>query len=529
MNPISIAPMIGWTDRHFRYLFRHIARCPLLYTEMIMDSAILYNLDKLDNFIGYNRSIEPPLALQLGGNSPETLGKAVEACEMYGGFSEINLNCGCPSNKAKRCGFGAELMLEPELVRQIVSEMIKRSRDTEITVKCRIGTNLRDSWDDLLEFVHACRDGGIRKIIVHARICVLCGLSPAQNRTVPPLRYDVVHRLVECFPDLQFVVNGGVKSHEDIHSLLQWPPSTGRSSTTEELRYCVCKEEDEEEEGREHGPSFVDPVLGRQWGNSGRRFGDRNELRESVFDAAYSSMNNKLSLPYKSAMPLDSGPSYTEYAGSGTETVRLWPPVHGVMVGREAYNNPWAWASADSSFYGKQDPGYSRREVLEEYLRYAEEVLAADGVRSSIPYLCKPLHNFFTGCSTNKLYKRHLDHLLKVHVTKQSSSSSSSSSAAPSAGSGGRNRGLGGVDGGVDGVGGADKERERECEKPLSMSEFVAPSAHDSGRDSRCVHSSSSSSSRHPVSFESIIREAVELHIPASFLDERVSNDATRR
>mmetsp|Transcript_17860 Transcript_17860/g.40063 ORF Transcript_17860/g.40063 Transcript_17860/m.40063 type:complete len:297 (-) Transcript_17860:52-942(-) len=224
-NPISIAPMIGWTDRNWRFLFRQIAREPLLYTEMVMDSAVLYNTHCLDDHIGFDRTVEPPLALQLGGNDPETLGRAVDAVETYsseggGGFSEINLNAGCPSNKAKRAGFGAELMQEPELVRQICSSMVRRSRGAEVTVKCRIGTDRRDSWADLLQFVHACRDGGVRRVVVHSRICVMCGLSPAQNRSVPPLRYDAVHRLAGCFPDMRFVLNGGLHCCDDFDAHL---------------------------------------------------------------------------------------------------------------------------------------------------------------------------------------------------------------------------------------------------------------------------------------------------------------------
>ncbi|KAJ1419178.1 hypothetical protein B484DRAFT_307163, partial [Ochromonadaceae sp. CCMP2298] len=320
-----------WTDRNWRFLFRQIAREPLLYTEMVMDSAVLYNTHCLDDHIGFDRTVEPPLALQLGGNDPETLGRAVDAVETYsseggGGFSEINLNAGCPSNKAKRAGFGAELMQEPELVRQICSSMVRRSRGAEVTVKCRIGTDRRDSWADLLQFVHACRDGGVRRVVVHSRICVMCGLSPAQNRSVPPLRYDAVHRLAGCFPDMRFVLNGGLHCCDDF-----------------------------------------DAHLGTGGGHIG--------------GGGY---------PYP------------------CEHVRLWPPVQGVMVGREAYHNPWAWADVDRRYYGTANPCVSRREALLAYIDYAETVLEGGRVRSSLPYLVKPLHNFFSGCPTNKQYKQRL-------------------------------------------------------------------------------------------------------------------------
>jgi tRNA-dihydrouridine synthase A len=185
---------------------------------MLMDSALVFNTDinRLEDYLGFDKIIEPPVALQLGGNNPETLGRAVEIVERYGGYHEINLNCGCPSNKAKKVGFGAELMLEHDLVRQLVSTMKRRASSCDITVKCRIGTNRNESWEQLLSFVRACRDGGIRKMVIHARICMLSGLSPAQNRTIPPLRYDVVHKLVAAFPDMRFILNGGLQSYEDI-------------------------------------------------------------------------------------------------------------------------------------------------------------------------------------------------------------------------------------------------------------------------------------------------------------------------
>lgn len=435
MDVISIAPMIGWTDRHYRYLFRHISSRAMLYTEMIMDSAILYNLTKLDDFIGYHRDLEPPLAIQLGGNNPETLARATEVCCEYGGFTEINLNCGCPSNKAKRCGFGGELMLEPNLVRSIVSQMNRRATAAEVTVKCRIGTNERDTWGNLVEFVHACRDGGIRKMVIHARICVLCGLSPAQNRTIPPLRYDIVSRLVDSFPEISFVLNGGVKTYNEIDRLL------GNCSVKNTSHCCTCA---------------------------------RDELAEDLPDALDGRVEQwdileKLSIPLQvssSQPPADDSPATAECHAALSTPVKLWSAVHGVMVGREAYNNPWYWSNVDKHYYGKANPGNSRREVLDDYLVYAENVLQGDGPRSTIPYLCKPLHNFFVGCSTNKYYKRKLDHLLKLHV------------------------------------------------------------AHDQSSEHRHVQSARvGASSANKVSLEDIMREAIVDTIPSAFLDERMGPD----
>jgi tRNA-dihydrouridine synthase len=408
MADISVAPMIGWTDRHYRYLFRHIAQLPTLYTEMIMDTAILYNTNNLNEFLGHDRTFEPPLALQLGGSNPETLGRAVEVCEQYGGFNEINLNCGCPSNKAKRCGFGAELMLEPDLVRRITYEMKRKSSDVAVTVKCRIGTNIRDTWGHLLEFVHACRDGGIRKMIIHARICVLCGLSPAQNRNVPPLRYDVVSRLVDAFPDMRFVLNGGVRTFTEIDTLLGRPSSGSEHLSGDHAEY------------REYGPSEYDPS--DRLSVPVTRYSPvsvfsavldvQQEQREAEWAADAAGHLGKHG-SYRDSTRPDGTVDATGCCGASHPPAS---PVHGVMVGREAYNNPWAWATTDSHFYGKVDPTYTRREALDRYLAYAEGVLHSGAARSSIPYLCKPLHNYFTGCRANKPYKQKLDHLLKVHV-----------------------------------------------------------------------------------------------------------------
>jgi tRNA-dihydrouridine synthase A len=160
---------------------RQITHRTLLFTEMTMDATLLYNASNLEPFIGHD-TVEYPLALQLGGSDPSTLGEAAYLCESYGSYSEINLNAGCPSNKAKKGGFGAELMLDPDLVQRIVMEMKRKVTHTEVTVKCRIGVTGRDSWEELLEFVHAVRDCGVRHMTIHARHCVLAGLSPAQNR-----------------------------------------------------------------------------------------------------------------------------------------------------------------------------------------------------------------------------------------------------------------------------------------------------------------------------------------------------------
>lgn len=208
---LSIAPMIQWTDRHWRFYFRQISRCTLLYTEMVLDDALNYNPTRLESFIGHKKE-EEPLVVQLGGCDPEKLGKAASLCENFGNFHAINLNAGCPSNRAKKAGFGAELMLDSELVRKITYSMIRQASNSEITVKCRLGVTNKESWEDLVQFVAACKSSGVNKMIIHARVCILKGLSPAQNRNIPPLQYDKVHQLIQEFPDMNFILNGGIES-----------------------------------------------------------------------------------------------------------------------------------------------------------------------------------------------------------------------------------------------------------------------------------------------------------------------------
>ncbi|CAN0275944.1 unnamed protein product [Ectocarpus sp. 6 AP-2014] len=206
----SVAPMMAVTDRYFRYLFRQLSRRSKLYTEMYVDKTLLHQQDNLHNFLSH-RAAEGPLAVQLGGNDPDTLAEAAEMCEQWA-FSEINLNCGCPSSKVSDRCFGARLMLDPERVREITYGMIRKVTRTPVTVKCRIGVDDKDSYDELTTFVRAVKAAGVDHVVVHARKCLLKGLSTSANRTIPPLRYDVVHRLAQEFPELEIVLNGGIDS-----------------------------------------------------------------------------------------------------------------------------------------------------------------------------------------------------------------------------------------------------------------------------------------------------------------------------
>jgi tRNA-dihydrouridine synthase A len=206
---MCIAPMMGWTDRHCRYFHRLLAPRALLYTEMVHSGAILHG-DR-DRHLAFDPS-EHPLALQLGGSEPAELGRAA-AIGAARGYDEINLNCGCPSERVQRGRFGACLMAEPEHVADCVAAMVAAvPASVPVTVKCRIGVDQSDELPFLTRFVAATAAAGCRAVVVHARKAWLKGLSPKQNREVPPLRYDVVHELKQGFPGLEVIVSGGLRS-----------------------------------------------------------------------------------------------------------------------------------------------------------------------------------------------------------------------------------------------------------------------------------------------------------------------------
>ena len=201
--------MMDWTDRHCRFLLRLISKHTLLYTEMVTTGAIL-NGDR-ERFLRYD-SCEHPLALQLGGSDPQQLAE----CSRIGedaGYDEINLNVGCPSDRVQSGRFGACLMAEPALVADCVTAM-SESVSVPVTVKTRIGIDDRDSYEELAHFIDCVHQGGCKTFILHARKAFLQGLSPKENRTVPPLNYEYAYRIKQQFPELTIVINGGLTDLE---------------------------------------------------------------------------------------------------------------------------------------------------------------------------------------------------------------------------------------------------------------------------------------------------------------------------
>lgn len=213
---LAIAPMMELTDRHYRYLARLLSRHTLLYTEMLTSGAVIHG-DR--EYLLGKHEVEGPVVLQLGGSEPEHMSQASRIGEQWG-YQEININCGCPSDRVKAGRFGACLMAEPEQVRDIVGAM-RHSVSVPVSVKCRLGIDRDDSYEALESFVRTVADSGCVHFIVHARKAWLDGLSPKQNRTVPPLRYDFVYRLKQEFPQLHISINGGIESLDDTLAHLQ--------------------------------------------------------------------------------------------------------------------------------------------------------------------------------------------------------------------------------------------------------------------------------------------------------------------
>lgn len=213
---LSLAPMLDWTDRDFRYLCRLISKHTLLYTEMITTGALLHGDHQ--RFLAHDE-IEYPMVLQLGGSDPAELAK----CANLGaeaGYQEINLNVGCPSDRVQNGRFGACLMAEPQLVAECVVAM-KQATDIPITVKTRLGIDEHDGYEFVREFVDAIYQVEVDAVILHARKAWLKGLSPKENRDIPPLEYEKVYQIKQEFPDLHLDINGGIHSLEEAENHLQ--------------------------------------------------------------------------------------------------------------------------------------------------------------------------------------------------------------------------------------------------------------------------------------------------------------------
>ena len=288
--------MMDWSDHHCRYFWRLISRQALLYTEMVTTGALIHG-DR-DRFLHFNAE-EHPVALQLGGSDPIDLARCARWAEDWG-YDEVNLNCGCPSDRVQSGMFGACLMAQPALV----AECVRAMRDActlPVTVKHRIGIDHMESYEELVAFIAPIAEAGCEVFIVHARKAWLQGLSPKQNREVPPLNYPWVYRLKQEFPDLDIVINGGIQSIADCESHLE--------------------------------------------------------------------------------------------------------QVDGVMIGREAYQNPWMLARVDSRLFGRDDPAASREEVMDALIPYVSEQLARG---SNLNHITRHILGLYQGVPGAKRFRRHL-------------------------------------------------------------------------------------------------------------------------
>ncbi len=304
-HKISIAPMMAVTNHHYRTMMRFITKETVLYTEMIHHDTITHHHIGSEKLLSFDKS-QNPIVLQLGGNNPDLLTKIAPIAKKLG-YDEINLNCGCPSQKVTDKSFGATLMKDPDLVSKITKQL-RDEANIEVTAKCRIGL---DEFDQ--DFLNCYIDkvsslGGVTHFIVHARIAIM-GLSTVQNRQIPPLDYDTVYKLKEKYPDLDFSINGGIKSLDDVEKILN--------------------------------------------------------------------------------------------IGS----------VTGCMIGRAAYENPWLFSDVDRRFYGKENLGLSRKEVVYKYGDYLDEWCENnDKEKDNTPEqnLLKPLTNLFHGERLSSVFKNKL-------------------------------------------------------------------------------------------------------------------------
>lgn len=213
---LSVAPMLEWTNRDFRYFIRLISRQSLLYTEMVTTGALIHG-DRA-RFLAHDE-VEGPLSLQLGGSNPADLAECAVMAEDWG-YDEVNINVGCPSDRVQSGMFGACLMAEPQLVAESVAAM-QAKVNIPVTVKTRLGIDEQDSYEFLAQFIEFVSDAGCKTFILHARKAWLSGLSPKENRDIPPLNYQRVYDIKKDYPELQISVNGGIQTLDDVQAHLQ--------------------------------------------------------------------------------------------------------------------------------------------------------------------------------------------------------------------------------------------------------------------------------------------------------------------
>lgn len=243
----SVAPMMDWTTRDCRVFHRLMSRHALLYTEMVTTGALIHG-DR-ERFLGYDDS-EHPVALQLGGSNPAELAQCARLAGEYG-YDEVNLNVGCPSDRVQNNMIGACLMAYPEKVAECLADM-QAATSIPVTVKHRIGIDDQDSFEELVHFIEVVRQSGCKTFIIHARKAILQGLSPKENREIPPLKYDTVYKIKQLFPDLEIIINGGIQTLDSCDTHLQHVDGVMIGREAYQNPYAVMSEVDSRLYGDNH-------------------------------------------------------------------------------------------------------------------------------------------------------------------------------------------------------------------------------------------------------------------------------------
>jgi tRNA-dihydrouridine synthase len=424
---LSVAPMMAWTNRHYRYLARLLSKRTLLYTEMICTATILHRQEDLDNFLGYDE-IEHPIAIQLGGADPEEMKKAAIIAEKWG-YDEIDINVGCPSDKVAGAGcFGASLMLDHG---QRVAEVVKTvlpAVTVPVTIKCRLGADDVDSYEDLLQFVENLSNVGVTHFIVHARKCLLNGFTPTQNRTIPPLRYDWVHRVAREYPHLEFSINGGFKTIEQVLGQRNEPRRKVTGLARGEKENENKKKEEsirttrrdhqrgESKDGEERGAGEAREGREEERGGENTGRAEKGGQDKGNGTSVTTSVNSSTIDYYQNDDDDQQKNSSVTVVSTPLGDIQEKALLRGVMVGRAAYQSPWILSDVDRLLYDDVNQNLSRREVMHRYIVYGELYLKneylirhSNSTKSTVRALLKPLFWMFKGLQNGSMFRRTLE------------------------------------------------------------------------------------------------------------------------
>jgi len=398
--------MMDWTDVHYRQMARLLSKKTWLWTEMVVDKTIIHT-QQLDRHLWFPPE-QHPVVLQLGGSDPDTLAAAVKMALPYG-YDEINLNCGCPSDRVAGAGcFGASLMLEAGLVARCMDAMARAAGDTPVNVKCRLGVDDADSYEQLKAFIRVVSEGSpVTHFIMHARKCFLKGLNPHQNRTIPPIRYEWVYALKRDFPHLTFSLNGNIQGAYEARCYLDYTGPLPEPGAEEDTAGC--------EPAPTPHPAPAPAASSSTDTDAPAADGDAAASAAAGGDGATASSSTRAAA--------ENGSSSGASSSGPVGPAGVGGYIEGVMIGRQAYNDPWGVLSdADRAIFGEAaNPATSRRQVLAEYCQYADAMLGRWAVKGDghmepgVRTMIKPLLNLFHGEKGSKKWKNEVDGILKAN------------------------------------------------------------------------------------------------------------------